>query len=142
MTVTPVATSVLTEKETANVRVPKQTLGQEDFLKLITVQLAQQDPLKPMEDTNFMAQMAQFSAMEQSSQMARDMAGLRADFSLQSAAATIGREVTLQNGDQTVTGTVDSVSNANGTARVSVGGELYPFSSIIRVAPQAAAPQA
>ncbi len=36
-------------------------LGQEDFLKLMTVQLQNQDPFKPMEDGQFIAQMAQFS---------------------------------------------------------------------------------
>lgn len=119
-------------------RVPKKALGQDDFLKLMTVQLANQDPMKPMEDNSFIAQMAQFSSLEQSSQMSRDMASLRSDMSLQSANSLLGREVTLNTDKGDVTGTVDVVDNSTDTLRVSVNGQLYPFSSIVRVAPAAA----
>lgn len=121
-------------------RLPKQTLGQDEFLKLITVQLANQDPMKPMEDTSFIAQMAQFSSLEQSSQMSRDMAALRSDMGLQSATALLGREVTLRTDDGDVTGVVDSVDSTTDTVRIGVGGQLYDFSDIVRVAPASAAP--
>jgi flagellar basal-body rod modification protein FlgD len=145
MSVTPVSSSSFVgsgDSAAQTGRVPKQVLGQEDFLKLITVQLAKQDPLKPMEDTSFMAQMAQFSALEQNSQMARDMSVLRSDVSLQSASALIGREVTLRTTDGPVTGTVASVDSSAGEVRLQVGETLYPVSSVLRVAPVAApAPQ-
>jgi len=116
-------------------RLPKQTLGQDEFLKLITVQLANQDPMKPMEDTSFIAQMAQFSSLEQSSQMSRDMAALRSDMSLQSATALLGREVTLTTADGDVTGVVDSVDSTTDAVRIGVDGQLYSFSDVVRVAP-------
>jgi flagellar basal-body rod modification protein FlgD len=121
-------------------RVPKKTLGQEDFLKLITVQLTKQDPMKPMEDTSFMAQMAQFSALEQSSQMAKDMAAIRTDFSLQSAAGMLGRQVTLDTKNGSVAGVVDAVDSSDGTVKVGVGGLYYPLSQVVRVAPAVVVP--
>ncbi len=122
-------------------RLPKQTLGQDEFLKLITVQLANQDPMKPMEDTAFIAQMAQFSSLEQSSQMSRDMSALRSDMGMQSAAALLGREVTLRTDDGDVSGVVESVDSTTDTVRVGVNGQLYAFSDVVRVAPAPASTQ-
>ena len=44
-------------------KTPKSSLGQEDFLKLMTTQLQNQDPFAPMENGEFIAQMAQFSTV-------------------------------------------------------------------------------
>ncbi len=125
------------------VRVPKKTLGQQDFLKLISVQLAKQDPMKPMEDTSFIAQMAQFSSLEQSSQMAKDMASLRSQVSLQSASSMIGRDVSIQTKTGDVRGTVDSIKSYDGDVTVGVNGLFYSLSNVVRVAsaPATAAPQ-
>jgi len=43
----------------------KKTMGKEDFLKLFTTQLKAQDPLSPMDSAQFTAQLAQFSSLEQ-----------------------------------------------------------------------------
>lgn len=59
------------------VRKRKKVLGKNDFLKLLAVQLTHQDPTKPMKDTQFVAQMAQFSSLEQMNNMAGEMTKMK-----------------------------------------------------------------
>ncbi|MEJ1971890.1 MAG: flagellar hook-basal body complex protein [Lacunisphaera sp.] len=79
---------------TTNTRKPKQTLGSDDFMKLLAVQFQSQDPMKPMEDTAFIAQMAQFSSLEQSNSMVKEMGLLRSDQQNLAANSMLGRTVT------------------------------------------------
>jgi flagellar basal-body rod modification protein FlgD len=54
---------------TGTVNRATETLGRDAFLQLLTTQLAHQDPLEPQSDTEFIAQLAQFSSLEQLSEM-------------------------------------------------------------------------
>ena len=112
-------------------RVPTKTLGQEDFLQLLVAQMSQQDPMNPVKDTEFIAQMAQFSSLEQSKAMMQDMASLR-------ATTLLGTTVMVEDEDYPTginTGVVDSVMMENGTARLLVNGTRYDLSDILRIFP-------
>src|SRR5256885_14013930 len=90
-------------------RTPVRTLNQNDFLKLVLAQLTNQDPLNPQKDTEFIAQMTQFSALEQSKSMQQDIAKLQTDQSFMQANSVLGRAVTLldDNGNL-ISGTVSA----------------------------------
>ncbi len=117
-------------------RVPQKALGQDDFLKLLATQFQVQDPLKPMEDTAFIAQMAQFSALEQSSALARDMTLLRGDQQRAAANSYLGHRVTVDAGKgETATDDVTAVDVTGTEPKLVVGGKSYPLSAVLRVEP-------
>lgn len=73
---------------------PSSTLGQVDFMKLIIAQMRNQNPLEPQKDSDFMAQMAQFEALNQMKVVADSMKVLQGVGELNSAASMIGKKVT------------------------------------------------
>lgn len=117
-------------------RIPKQQLGQDDFLTLLATQFQKQDPMKPMEDTAFIAQMAQFSALEQSSTMAKELASLRTEQQRATANSYLGHRVTIDGGKAgTVTGDVTAVDVSGSEPLLVVGGSTYSLSAVLRVEP-------
>lgn len=117
------------------VRTPKKTsLGSEDFMKLLAVQFQSQDPMKPMEDSAFIAQMAQFSALEQSNSLVKEMGLLRADQQNLSASGMLGRNVTVQDdAGKDVTGQVSAIENTSSGPVLIIDGDKYPLSAVSRV---------
>jgi flagellar basal-body rod modification protein FlgD len=110
-------------------RTPTQTLGENDFLKLLSVQLQQQDPMKPMDDTAFIAQTAQFTSLQQMSQMNQQQ-------QMMTGTGYLGRSVTVQKTDGSqVTGLVTAIDNSGTTPALVVNGVSYPMASVKRVEP-------
>lgn len=134
------ASNVVTYSTTAT-RTPKQTLNSDDFMKLLAVQFQQQDPMKPMEDTAFIAQMAQFSALQQSNTMSKEMTLLRSDQQNLAAYSMLGRTVTVKDADgNSVSGEVSAVNSTDDGPALVVNGKLYALSSVTRIENTPAAP--
>jgi flagellar hook assembly protein FlgD len=95
-------------------------LGQVDFMKLIVAQMKNQNPLEPQSNTDFMAQMAQFEALNQMKTMADSMKVMQGVNELSSATSMLGKTVTGKQVDGT------------GVARDLVGRELFsaPYTSL------------
>jgi flagellar basal-body rod modification protein FlgD len=101
--------------------VPAQpVLGQDEFLKIFLAQLQYQDPLKPLDNQQFLAQMAQFSALAQTSQMNDRINSLLAVQSATQSIGLIGRTVQIQTSSAQEVGTVTSLSFNSGDPNLTV----------------------
>ena len=110
-----------------------QELGGDVFLKLMLEQLKYQDPLEPMDNTQFLEQQAQFT---QVSSLQNIESSLTSFNSYSQAAAMIGRDVVIQdpnNAENFFYGTVDMVNFSGGTASVTIGDKEYPLSSVVQL---------
>lgn len=114
---------------TVNGRTASQQLGKDDFLKLLITQLSNQDPTNPMEDTQFIAQMAQFSSLEQMTNMNESFNKMAAMINSSQAAATIGRTVDIDIGDTTARGVVEATTMGS-QPQVMVNGMYYDLDKI------------
>ena len=133
-------------KDKENGRIPRQEMGQEDFLQLLTKQLAYQDPMAPMENTEFVAQMAQFSSLRYMNDMSEGFAKLSANFSRiadilsgSEAASSLGKPVELIDKGNTVRGTVQAVTRGK-TPQIMVDGAYYDWNQVIQVLENRAEP--
>ena len=120
------------QQAAANSQLGKNSILDKDaFLRLLVTQLANQDPTNPMEDREFIAQMAQFSSLEQMNNVASELRGLRQLFSL--STDLIGKSIEWQGNDSNLTGKVDSILLRNGSTVIVVGDHEVSLDSIIRV---------
>ena len=98
-------------------------LGKDDFLRLFVAQLQHQDPLKPMEDKEFMGQMASFSTLEQVAKLATANEKLATSLSLSGSLGFIGRTVTYKDAAGEIkTGVVERVQTTEGKVSLTVAG--------------------
>jgi flagellar basal-body rod modification protein FlgD len=96
------------------------SLGLEDFLKILLTQLTYQDPLKPVDNQEFMAQMAQFTALEQSQQLNTKIETLITNQAALQSVGLIGRTVDITTSSGLLTGTVKSLSLSGDSPLISV----------------------
>lgn len=111
-------------------------MGKDDFLKLLVTELRNQDPLQPTDNKNFIAQMAQFSSLEQMNNVATSMDALKESMttfsqqsSLNQGAAMIGKWVSGidTDGVTSIEGTVEAVKWLDGDPKLQIrkgSGEL------------------
>ena len=119
-------------------RVPVKMLGQNEFLKLLVTQMRNQDPMKPVSDTEFIAQMAQFSSLEQTKTMSADITKLRQGNDFLQATNLLGKNVHLTIGNMAFTkGIVTDLNVKDGEARIIVGDKTYTLDQVNSVSAEA-----
>ena len=141
--ITSAASANSTTSDSSTTRVPpKQTLGQDDFLKLFVAQMTSQDPLNPKSDGDFIAQMAQFSSLEQAKSTQTDMAQISSLQLASTAASMIGKTVDIQvDQSQTTSGVVSAVRFDSGSPQLVVDGQSYDLSQVLTLSGTPAAVQ-
>ena len=115
-----------------NGRQVNQSLGKDDFLKLLIAQLQNQDPTSPMENTEFISQMAQFSSLEQMTNMSTSFGKLASYITSSEATSTLGKTVELNIGDTTAKGMVEGVTRGE-NPQILVNGMYYTMDKIAAV---------
>jgi flagellar basal-body rod modification protein FlgD len=101
-----------------------QKLGPDAFLQLLTTQLKNQNPLNPIDDTQSIAELAQFSQLQASTNLENSFSSFQKNFGVVQSASLIGRHVTVsdslnsdgssKSGGSTITGVVTGVTITNG----------------------------
>lgn len=110
-----------------------RVLGRDEFMKMLLTQLQHQDPMSVMKDEQFIAQLAQFSSLEEMQTMRKSFTTLLNLSQLTQVTGLIGKTVQLQSpqdGSTLITGMVSSVKMENGTPKLVVNGELFPLESV------------
>ncbi|WP_376745616.1 flagellar hook capping FlgD N-terminal domain-containing protein [Paenibacillus sedimenti] len=111
-------------------------LGKDDFLKILITQLQNQDPTQPLQDKEFIAQMAQFTSVEQLTNMASEMKLMRQ--SLGFVSGMIGKSITWTATDSSgasieKSGIVDSITFKDGNQYANVKGEEISLDKLKKI---------
>ncbi len=112
---------------------PAKTLDKDAFLQLFITQLKYQDPMSPMDSDQFMAQMTQFSILEQLTNLSQELSQLSRSQKVLEASSLVGRQVSVFTEDGTVSGTVEKVNFSGQDILVFVNGKAYDISLVIEV---------
>lgn len=104
-----------------------QQMGSAEFLQLLTTEMQNQDPMKPVDDTQSVAQLAQFSALSATEELNTSFQNFQSNFGVLQSASLIGKSVTVDTPDasgntSTVTGTVASIEVQNGKPYFTMNG--------------------
>lgn len=104
------------------------SLDKDAFLQLLVTQMRYQDPLNPSTDTQYIAQLAQFSSLEEMQNMSTTLSNTQAT---DLVGKNVIMETTTSSGESTyISGKVDYVEIVDGEANLSINGGLYPVSNL------------
>jgi flagellar basal-body rod modification protein FlgD len=117
MALAPVSTTAPTTQQRAQAAFG---LEFESLLRIILTQLTYQDPLKPLENSEFVSQLAQFSQLQQSQSLNDQITNLLAAQSATQATALLGKTVDISAGVGTVSGKVETISFTSGAPTLTL----------------------
>jgi flagellar hook assembly protein FlgD len=105
-------------------------LGPTAFLQLLTTQMSNQDPLNPMDDTQSVSQLAQFSALQASQNLETSFSNFQSNFAVLQSAQLVGATVTVQSTDAAGNAKPQlTVVDANGNVLTDANGNPETFTT-------------
>lgn len=105
----------------ADSSVPRNAgISQDDFLRILLTQLRFQDPLKPVDNQQFVAQLAQFTSLEINRQQSEKIDALLTIQSANQAVDLIGKSIEMRGARAGTVGTVSAISFSTGEPRLTV----------------------
>ncbi|GLR70019.1 flagellar hook assembly protein FlgD [Agaribacter marinus] len=114
---------------TENQQINNSSIGQEEFIRLFLTQLTNQDPLEPVDNSQFLAQMAQFTSLEQTRLLNENMNNLLAMNSTNQGVNMLGKQVEVINGNALFNGTVEGLQFGQNGISLTVRGTGDEFLS-------------
>ena len=106
-------------------------LTPDDFLQMLITQLKNQDPVNPTSSDQILQQISEIDNIEATTNLSASLTAVATDQGFQTASGLIGKHVQgLDSGGNAISGTVDSVSFANGAASLNVGSQTMPLSGV------------
>lgn len=109
------------------------TVSKDEFLNLLVTQLKNQDPLNPTDQKEMLAQLAQFSSLEQMQNLNQTLSAGSQFSQIAQSAALIGKTVTAGTADSPVTGAVTSVAVQNGKTYLHIGNKDVDASTVSQI---------
>ena len=113
----------------------KNVMDKNDFLKVLITQLTHQDPTQPMEDREFISQMATFTTLEQITNMNEDVTRIFSMLKRSEALGLLGKTVEIatgQEGAAPVTGVVTEIGGGD-LPQLFVNGTYYDFANVVSI---------
>ncbi len=128
-------TSVGQTTSTLNTASAAGRLGENDFFMLLATQLRHQDPLSPMENTEYVSQLAQFSSLEAVKNLSQAFTLFTRGQAIAQASALLGKQAEGldPSSGQTISGTVSSVRMQGDTVMVQIRGVEIPLTNVAQV---------
>ncbi|HEX4695793.1 flagellar hook assembly protein FlgD [Sphingomonas sp.] len=117
---TPVAATTADAASTSNSATSAFGLSFESLLKIVLTQLTYQDPLKPVDNFEFVSQLAQFSQIQLGQTTNDKLGALVSAQSTMQAAGLLGRTVDIPSGAAVISGTVTAISFDNGDPQITI----------------------
>ena len=111
----------------------EKDLGKNDFLKILSAQLQFQDPMSGGDNTEFIAQMAQFSSLEQMENLNKSFQEFINLQKIEQGSGLIGKNVTVKGGDNLVSGIVDKVKINGGNVEIVIDNTNYLLEDVSEI---------